>query len=339
MKLTFEPLDLILEMPFTIARGTSLQAENVLVQIESDGLRGLGEAGPSSFYGEDRGTVLVALATFSGQLGHDPFAVESILATLDRVLRHNSAAKAAVDMALHDLMGKILAVPLYKLFGLDRAAAPRTSFTIGIDTLEVMAQKAQAAGAYPVLKVKVGTDDDEARLRVIREVRPDAVIRVDANAAWAPRQAIQSIRRLAAYDLEFVEQPVAAGDLEGLRLVRENSPLPIFADESCVVAQDIPRVADAVDGIVIKLMKCGGLRRALEMIHVARAHNLKVMLGCMVESSVGITAAAHLSPLVDHADLDGNLLLKNDPFEGVMVEQGRLVLPQGPGLGVERRGR
>ncbi|MEW6232443.1 MAG: dipeptide epimerase [Chloroflexota bacterium] len=339
MKLTFEPLDLMLEMPFTIARGTSLQAENVLVQLESEGLRGVGEAGPSTFYGEDRGTVLAALATFSGQLGRDPFAVEAILATLDRVLRHNSAAKAAVDMALHDLMGKILAVPLYRLFGLDRAATPRTSFTIGIDTPEVMAQKAQVAGAYPVLKVKVGTDDDEARLRAIRQVRPDAVIRVDANAAWAPRQAIQSIQRLAAYDLEFVEQPVAAGDLEGLCLVRQNSPLPIFADESCVVAQDIPRVADAVDGIVIKLMKCGGPRRALEMIHVARAHNLKVMLGCMVESSVGITAAAHLSPLVDYADLDGNLLLKNDPFEGVRVEQGRLVLPQGPGLGVERRGR
>jgi L-alanine-DL-glutamate epimerase-like enolase superfamily enzyme len=199
-----------------------------------------------------------------------------------------------------------------------------------------MAKKALKAIDYPILKVKVGTRHDLDNIKAIREVS-QAVIRVDANTAWTAKEAIQAINALAPYTIEFVEQPVAPRDLAGLKLVRENVPLPIIADESCVTVEDIPRVAECVDGINIKLMKCGGLRHALKMIHVARAHNLRVMIGCMIESSLAITAAAHLTPLVDYADLDGHLLIDNDPYVGVGVLNGKLVLPEGPGLGVKVR--
>src|SRR5207248_777701 len=195
-----------------------------------------------------------------------------------------------------------------------------------------MAKKALLARDYPILKVKVGTKQDIENLKAIRDVS-SATIRVDANTAWMPKEAIKMINALIPYNIEFVEQPIAPHDLNGLKLVRENVPVPIIADESCVTVEDIPRVAEYVDGINIKLMKCGGISHALKMISVARAHNLRIMLGCMIESSLAITAAAHLTPLVDYADLDGNLLIDNDPYEGVKVVNGKLMLPDGPGLG------
>jgi L-alanine-DL-glutamate epimerase-like enolase superfamily enzyme len=228
-----------------------------------------------------------------------------------------------------------LGAPVYQLLGLDPTATPRTSFTIGIDTPEAMARKAAEAHAYPILKVKVGTPRDRDNLEAIRAQRPDAVIRVDANEAWTPKEAVRHIDELAAYDLEFVEQPVLGHDLEGLGHVRDAVALPVIADESCVVPHDVPRVAPYVDGINIKLMKCGGIYPALRMIHLARAHGLQVMMGCMIESSVAITAAAHLSPLLDYADLDGNLLIDDDPYRGVEVVEGRLTLSSEPGLGVQ----
>jgi L-alanine-DL-glutamate epimerase-like enolase superfamily enzyme len=238
---------------------------------------------------------------------------------------------------LYDLAGQRLGVPVYRLLGLNPARTPLTSFTIGIDTPEEMARGAREAGRqYPILKIKVGTPRDLENVRAIRDAT-DATLRVDANAGWTPKAAVQHIAALADYGVELVEQPVAAGDLEGLRFVRERSPLPIFADESCVTVDDVPRLAGVVDGINIKLAKCGGLRNALRMIATARAHHLRVMLGCMVSSSLAITAAAHLSPLVDYADLDGGLLLAADPFAGVRVEAGKLILPDAPGLGVSRR--
>jgi L-Ala-D/L-Glu epimerase len=333
MKLDVQPFDLKLTTPFRISRHVQYTASNVLAQITHEGVTGIGEAAPSGHYGENRGTVLAALATLADELGDDPFALEETLAHLNHVLGLNPSAKAALDMALYDLVGKRLNVPLYKLLGLSAAHTPLTSFTIGIDTPEIMAQKALAASAYPILKIKVGTKNDVANLKAIREVSK-AVIRVDANTAWTPKEAIRAINELAEFNIEFVEQPVSPSDLAGLKYVREHTPLPIITDESSITVEDIPRVAECTDGINIKLMKCGGISHALKMIHVARAHHLKIMIGCMIESSLAITAAAHLTPLIDYADLDGHLLVDNDPYVGVKVEQGKLLLPTGPGLGV-----
>ena len=338
MDLHAEPFDLTLRTPFKIARSTQLTARNVLVEVRAGERTGIGEAAPSAYYGERRETVLAALPYLAERLGDDPLLREDIAADFDATFHHgNAAAKVAVEMALYDLAGKQLGVPVYRLLGLNPARTPLTSFTIAIDEPAEMAQRArEAARDYPILKIKLGTPHDVEIVRAIREAT-NATLRVDANAAWTAKQAIQTIDQLAQYDIEFVEQPVAASDLEGLRLVRENVALPIIADESCVTLGDIARVADRVDGINIKLMKCGGLGNALKMIHAARAHHLKVMLGCMIESSLAITAAAHLSPLVDYADLDGALLTTDDPFDGVRVERGKLILPDRPGLGVKRR--
>ncbi|HCP73624.1 MAG TPA: dipeptide epimerase, partial [Ktedonobacter sp.] len=296
-----------------------------------------GEASPYEYYGESPETVLACVALFAGNLGNDPFALEDIMEGLDKIIRLNPAAKAAVEMALYDIVGKILNVPLYKLLGLNPAHAALTSFTLGLDSPITMAKKALLARDYPILKVKVGTRHDLDIIKAIRDVSP-AVIRVDANAGWTPKEAIKNINALAPYTIEFVEQPIPAHDLAGLKLIRDNVPIPIIADESCVTVEDIPRIADCVDGINIKLMKCGGIRHALKMIHVARAHNLLVMIGCMIESSLAITAAAHLTPLVDFADLDGHLLINDDPYAGVTVVKGKLMLPDGPGLGVKASG-
>lgn len=336
MHIDAKPLDLKLTTPFRISRGVQSISPGVIVEVNHDDYTGYGEASPSEYYGESVETVFACVTMFAGNLGDDPFAIEDIMLRLDKIIGLNPSAKAAVDMALYDIIGKMLNVPLYKLLGLNPARTPRTSFTIGIDTPAEMAKKALLAKNYPILKIKVGTRHDLEILKAIREVS-SATIRVDANAAWTPKEAIKTINALAPYNIEFVEQPVPARDLAGLKLIRDNVPVPIIADESCVTCEDIPRLADCVDGINIKLMKCGGVRHALKMIHVARAHNLRVMLGCMIESSLAITAAAHLTPLVDYADLDGNLLIDNDPYLGATVENGKLILPDRPGLGVQTR--
>lgn len=328
-----KPIDLKLTTPFRISRGVQAISPNVIVQINSNGYTGYGEAAPDEYYGESVETVLACITLFAGNLGDDPFVIEDILQRLNKIIRLNPSAKAAVDIALYDLVGKMLNVPLYKLLGLNAKQTPSTSFTIGLDTPTEMAKKALLAKDYPILKIKVGTRHDLEIIKAIREVS-SAVIRVDANTGWTPKEAIRMINALAPYNIEFVEQPVPAHDLAGMKLVRDNVSVPVIADESCVTIEDIPRVADCVDGINIKLMKCGGVSQALKMIHVGRAHNLRVMLGCMIESSLAITAAAHLTPLVDYADLDGNLLIDNDPYEGVKVVNGKLELPDAPGLGV-----
>jgi len=227
-------------------------------------------------------------------------------------------------------------VPLCELMGIDPRQTPVTSFTIGMDTPEVVEAKVKEAGDYEVLKIKMGSDEDRQILEAVRGVT-DRPLRVDANEGWTLEGAQSRLEWLESMGVELVEQPLPAGQLEEMRELRRLSPLPLFADESVYRAADIPRLAGAFDGINIKLMKCGGLGEARRMIAVARAHGMQVMLGCMVESSLAITAAAHLSPLVDFADLDGNLLIDNDPFVGVTVKGGRLVLPEGPGLGVRPR--
>lgn len=337
MHITSTRHELKLTTPFRISRGVEYTVPIIVVAIQHGEHTGYGEASPDEYYGESPETVLACLARFSELLGDDPFALEDISRRLNKSIRLNPAAKAAVDMALYDLMGKTLGVPLYKLLGLSAAKTPRTSFTLGIDSPAEMAKKALAAREYPIYKVKVGTRHDLDNIKAIREVAPTTIIRVDANTAWSPKEAIRMIHALTPYHIEFVEQPSAAHDLAGLKLIRENVDIPIMADESCVTVEDIPRIVGCVDGIVLKLMKCGGLRHALKMISVARAHNLKIMLGCMIESSLAITAAAHLTPLVDYADLDGNLLINNDPYEGVKVTDGKLILPETPGLGVKER--
>jgi len=331
-----KPIDLHLTTPFRISRGIQDAASNVIVQVQYGEHVGYGEAAPDEYYGENQETVLSCIATFAGNLGDDPFLIEDIMSNLEQLIRLHPAAKAAVDMALYDLIGKILHVPLYKLLGLNPAHTPLTSFTLGIDSPTNMAKKALLAKDYPILKVKVGTKNDIAMLDAIREVS-EATIRVDANTAWTPKEAIKMINAFAPYNIEFVEQPIAPHDLDGLRLIRENVPIPIIVDESCVTIDDIPRLAGRVDGVNFKLMKNNGITNVLKMIHVARAHHLRVMIGCMIESSIAITAAAHLTPLVDYADLDGHLLIDNDPYEGVKVVNGKLVLPHTPGLGVQKK--
>jgi len=336
MHIDAKPLDLKLTTPFRISRGVQYTSPNVIVEVNHDDYTGYGEASPTEYYGESVETVFACVTMFAGNLGDDPFMIEDIMQRLDKIIRLNPSAKAAVDMALYDIMGKMLGVPVYKLLGLNPARTPRTSFTIGIDSPAQMAKKALLANNYPILKVKVGTRHDLEILKAIREVS-SATIRVDANAGWTPKEAIRMINALVPYNIEFVEQPITPRDLAGLKLIRDNVPVPIIADESSITCEDIPLLANCVDGINIKLMKCAGIRHALKMIHVARAHNLRVMIGCMIESSLAITAATHLTPLVDYADLDGNLLIDNDPYVGVTVENGKLVLPDRPGLGIQEK--
>jgi L-alanine-DL-glutamate epimerase-like enolase superfamily enzyme len=268
----------------------------------------------------------------------DGWSLEALEEAMAKAIRFNASARAAVSAALHDLAGKRLGVPLHRLWGLDPAASPPTSFTIGIAPDEAtLRDRVREAAAYPVLKIKLGTSWDERIVRIVREMEPGKVLRVDANAAWTAKHALRMIPVLAELGVEFVEQPLPAHEVAGLRFVRERSSLPIIADESCLVSTDIPRLAGAVDGINIKLAKCGGLREALRMIATARAHDMSVMCGCMVESSLGITAAAQLAPLLDYADLDGAELVENDPYVGARIEGGEIALPLGPGLGVELR--
>lgn len=337
MNLNTQALDLTLETPFRIARGVQQVAENVLVQLEADDMVGLGEAAPRPYYGEQRESVLIALSYLQDALGDDPMRIEDIFDAMEHTLGGNMSAKAAIEMALYDLIGQRLGIPLYQLLGLNPEKTPHTSFTIGIDAPEVMARRAREASEYPILKIKLGTPNDLEIVRAIRDAT-NATLRVDANAAWTPKEAVRAINALEPYNIEFVEQPVAAHDLVGLRFVRERVSLPIIADECCVTLSDVAKVAECADGINIKLMKCGGISQAVKMIATAQAHGMRVMLGCMIESSLAITAAAHLSPLVDYADLDGALLLSDDPFDGVHVEAGKLVLSDRPGLGVRRRG-
>jgi L-alanine-DL-glutamate epimerase-like enolase superfamily enzyme len=303
---------------------------------DDDGCVGWGEAAPTTYYGESPETVLAALKLYAPHLPRDPFDLESTERALKNTLADNPSARAALSTALHDLVGKRLGVPLYRLWGLDPAATPISTFTIGLDTPDKMRAKVLEAEPYPVLKVKLGTNRDDEILRTIRGAT-DKELRVDANCGWTRKQAIRMLPMLEEFGVTVLEQPLPAPDREGLAAVTRAARIPIIADESCLVATDIPPLVGAVDGINIKLAKCGSLREALRMIAVARAHGMMVMVGCMIESSIAITAAAHFTPLVDIVDLDGAALLASDPFEGATIERGRIVLPSGPGLGVRAR--
>ena len=331
MKLHWEALTLDLKMTFRVAHGAFDQRFNVIVHLDD----GMGEAAAVSYYGESWEGIIDYLKSVP-DLGDDPFDLDAVLA---RRPAGSRAARSAIDQALHDLWGKKLGQPLYRLLGLNPNTLPLTSFTIGMDEPEIMAEQAREAG-YPVIKIKVGSENDESIVSSIRKAT-DARLMVDANAGWSREQALRMIPRLVDYGLDLVEQPLAVKDVEGYFWLKEqlrsqNINIPIFADETVKNSQDVARLAGAIDGVVVKIMKSEGIREALRMIHTARAHDMKIMLGCFIESSVGVTAAAHLSPLCDYADLDGPLLIRNDPFRGLTYNGARLSLPAGPGLGVER---
>ncbi|HEU5357520.1 MAG TPA: dipeptide epimerase [Gemmatimonadales bacterium] len=323
--------------PFIIARGGKSEYRTVVVKLrDADGLEGWGEAAGIAYYGETPETALAALQAYAQVLPASAFDLESAERGFEAALKGNPGARAALSAALHDLVGKRLGVPLWKLWGLDPARAPKSTFTIGLDTVEQMQAKVREAAEYPILKVKLGTDRDVDILRGLREVT-DKELRVDANCGWTVKRAIQMLPVLEEFGVTVLEQPVEPGDLDGLGEVRRHSSLPVIADESCLVAAHIPALVGRVDGINIKLAKCGSLREAIRMVHVARAHGLAVMVGCMIESSLAITAAAHFTPLVDIVDLDGAALLKDDPFVGATIANGQVRLPDAPGLGVTRR--
>jgi L-alanine-DL-glutamate epimerase-like enolase superfamily enzyme len=339
MKLTHEILTLRTKHPFVIARGGSTEYPTVFVRlVDADGTEGWGEAAPSAYYGETPQTVVAALQVYAPLLKDaDPFAIEDTEAALFKALRGNPSARAAISTALHDLAGKKLGVPVWKMWGLNAARSPRSSYTIGITSDDELRTRIGEAAQYPILKVKLGTDRDEQVIRLVRELAPDKILRVDANAGWTAKRALRVIPLLAKLGVEFVEQPLPADDLKGLRFVRDRSALPVIADESCLVSADVARLAGVVDGINLKLAKCGSLLEARRMIHTARANQMRVMCGCMIESSLAISAAAQFAPLLDDADLDGGALLANDPFIGVTIAGGVLAFPTQPGLGVTRR--
>lgn len=344
MKLECEVLELRTRHPFHIARAAAPPARrSVMVRvIDDDGAEGWGEAAATAFYGETAETVLALRGRLEEALSDaaagDPFALERIERAIERSIGRNPAARVAISAALHDLVGKRLGIPVWKLWGLDPADAPPSSYTLGIDEPEVMRTKLREAAGYPILKIKVGTPRDEEVLRLIRDEAPNVRLWVDANTAWTAREAIAKLPMLEEYGVEIVEQPLQPDDLDGLRLLRSHSRIPIIADESCKTAADIPNLVGCVDGINIKLAKCGSLREALRMVHLARAHHLRVMIGCMIESTLGIAAAVQLTPLVDYVDLDGAALLANDPFDGPGLEpDARIRFNSAPGLGVERR--
>lgn len=332
MKLVIEPVALKLKTTFRIAHGADDQRFNVLVHIED----GVGEAPAVPYYGETQEKIIAYLQNLP-DIGNDLLDIDGVLAKLPPGSR---AGRAAVDIALHDHWGKSLGQPLFRLYGLNPKNIPQTSFTIAMDEPEVMAQRARESG-YPIIKIKLGGGPgDEAMVAAIRKAT-SARLRVDANGGWTREQALELIPRLAGYDIEFVEQPLGVDDLDGYfwlkeKLILQKVKLPIFADESVKTARDVARLAGAVDGVVVKLMKTEGLREGLRAIHTARAHDLQIMLSCMVESSVGVTAAAHLAPLCDYVDLDGPLLIRNDPYRGLRYDGASIILPETPGIGLER---
>jgi L-alanine-DL-glutamate epimerase-like enolase superfamily enzyme len=314
---------------------SSQYRDTLHVALTRDGITGHGEGAPIVRYHEDAASARKAVESVRDLLlTSDPMRFAKIMAGVFQRVPGEWAGKAAVDIALMDWVGQKLRIPLYSYFGLDPRDTPLTTFSIGIDTPEITKQKTREAADYPILKVKVGLATDEPTIEAVRSVT-DKPLRVDANEGWKDREeAVRKINWLEKQGVEFIEQPLPADRIDDTRWVRGRVHIPIIADEACQRASDIPGLKEAYDGVNIKLDKSGGMLEAYRMIQIAKALGMRTMLGCMISSSVSVTAAAHLSPLVDYADLDGNLLISNDPFHGVRVEKGKLILPEGPGLGL-----
>lgn len=335
LRMRFYPYPLELRHVFTVATYSRTSTPDVQVEITYEGITGYGEASMPPYLGESVESVMAFLQKVDLSRFSDPMQLEDILAYVDGVAPDNTAAKAAIDIALHDLVGKLLGAPWWKIWGLDAEKAPSTTYTIGIDTPRVMQEKTlEVEGKFNILKVKVGLDGDKENIRAIRRVT-SLPLAVDANQGWKDReQALDMIYWLKEQGVVLVEQPMPKERLDDLAWITQQSPLPVFADESIKRLKDVRHIAGAFSGINIKLMKCTGMREAWKMLTLARALDMKVMIGCMTETSCAISAAAQLSPAVDFADLDGNLLIRNDRFRGTLVEQGKLRLNALPGLGL-----
>ena len=334
MKLSFEPYELKLRHSFNLAKYSRTTTPDVQVKLELDGFVGYGEASMPPYLGESVDSVTSFLSKLDLSQFADPFRIEDIHDYMDSVAPDNRAAKASIDIALHDLLGKIMGQPWYKIWGLNPANAPDTSFTIGIDKADIVRKKVDEASPYNVLKVKMGLDNDKELVDIIRE-KTDRPICVDANQGWDSKEkALEMCYWLAERNCLFVEQPMAKEKIEETAWLRERSPLPIIADEFLQRLPDVRRASQAYDGINIKLMKSTGMHEAYKMVVLAKALGMKVMLGCMTETSCAVTAAAQLSPMVDWADLDGNLLIANDKFDGIKIVNGKVTVPDRPGIGV-----
>lgn len=334
MVLKYKTNQLPLTYQFVVANSKKSFAENVFVELRHENYIGYGEAAPSYFFHESPVTIKNFFEQIKPQLDDIPLAIDSIMEGFERKVRGNYSAKAAINMALFDLVGKKLSQPVYKVLGIKNQGTFFTSFTIGIDRLDIIEEKVAAVRNFPILKVKLGTKQDYEIIETIRKIT-DCPLRIDANEGWSKEEAVEKINWLEHQNVDLIEQPLPAKDFNGTKWVRERVNLPLFADESLTVSTDMEGLVGVFDGINIKLMKCGGITEALKMVKKARALNLKTMIGCFIESSLGITAAAHLAPLFDYMDLDGALLLKTDPFQGVKITNGQFTLPDLPGLGVQ----
>lgn len=336
MKMRFFPYELKLKHVFTVASYSRTTTPDVQVEIEYEGVTGYGEASMPPYLGQTVDTVMAFLRKVDLEQFNDPFGLEDILAYVDSLSPGDTAAKAAVDIALHDLVGKLLGAPWYKIWGLNKEKTPSTTFTIGIDTPDVVRGKTrEVAGQFNILKVKLGRDNDKEMIRTIRSVSA-LPIAVDANQGWSDRQyALDMIHWLKEQGIVMIEQPMPKEQLDDIAWITQQSPLPVFADESLQRLNDVTALKGAFTGINIKLMKCTGMREAWKMVTLARALDMKVMVGCMTETSCAVSAAAQLSPVVDFADLDGNLLISNDRFKGMEVINGKITLNDLPGIGVD----
>jgi L-alanine-DL-glutamate epimerase-like enolase superfamily enzyme len=337
MKLRYYPYTLELKHTFTIATSSRTTTPDMIVEVEQDGIIGYGEASMPPYLGESQQSAAAFLAKVDLSRISSPFTLEEVLSEIDAIAPGNPAAKAAVDIALHDWIGKKMGQPWYNIWGLNPARTPVTSYTIGIDEPDVVRQKTKEADIYKVLKVKLGRETDRMMIATIRQVT-DKPIRVDVNQGWKDRsEALKMIEWLATQGVEFVEQPMPKEQIDDQAWLRDKSPLPIVGDESVQRLPDVRKAHGVYDGINIKLMKCTGMREAHQMVLLARALDMKIMLGCMTETSCAISAAAQLSPLVDWADLDGAVLISNDMFDGATIVDGKVTLTDRPGIGVVKR--
>ncbi len=338
MELSFVPYDAQMKHAFAIATSVRTTTPIVLTQITYDGVTGYGEAAMPPYLGETQASVIEFLKKVDLSKFSSPFLIEDIMNYVDSIAINNTAAKAAVDIALHDLVGKLIGQPWWKIWGFDPTTCPNTSFTVGLDTEEVVRMKTKEASPYKVIKVKLGRDEatDKMMINTIRSVT-DTVICVDANQGWKDKHyALDMIHWLNERNVNMIEQPMSKLLLDETAWLTENSPLPIIADEACQRLTDIQKLKGAYTGINIKLMKCTGLREAREMVSLAQALNMKLMIGCMTETSCAISAAAQLAPKMEWADLDGNLLIKNDCYKGMQIVDGKITLNDLPGIGIEK---
>ncbi len=336
LKLSFEPYNLQLKHVFTLAGSSRSTTPVMLTKLEFDGITGYGEASMPPYLGESQESAGKFLSALNLQQFTDPFRMDEILEYVDNSAPGNTAAKASVDIALHDLVGKIMGQPWYKIWGLSAEKTPVTSFTIGIDTPEVVRQKVKEAAGFKILKVKLGRDTDREMIETIRSVT-DVPMCVDVNQGWKDKKmALDMIFWLKEKGIQYVEQPMPKESRDELAWLTQNSPLPVIADEALQRLSDVQAAIGAYSGINIKLMKCTGMREAHKMINLARANKMKVMIGCMTETSCAISAAAQLSPLANWADLDGNLLISNDLYSGMKIVDGKITLNDLPGIGITK---